>query len=103
MARVNKQVTIVGSSFHHGAGNWIMKMSPGQQLRLVRDPSNKHDKNAIAVYIFQQCLGYVARGLAAELAPRMDAGLQITAIKSRIEGAVMVMSWDEPDADDPCA
>lgn len=97
MAIINKQVSIVGSSFHPGAGNWIMKLRGGEQLRLEREPGNKYDTNAIGVHIFQQHLGYVSRGLAAELAPRMDAGLQITARKSAVVGAVMILAWEEPD------
>lgn len=94
---VRKQVSIVGSSFHHGAGHWIMKLRGGEQLRLQRDPKNQYDPNAISVHIFHQCLGYVARGLAAELAPKMDAGLVIAARKSPVKGAVMVLSWEEPE------
>lgn len=100
MARIVKQVSIVGSSFYAGAGNWLMKLRAGTQLRLQRDPNNKYDANAISVHIFQQCLGHVPRSLAAELAPKMDAGLQIAAEKGALAGGVMVLAWDEPD-DDP--
>lgn len=94
---VSRKVAIVGSSFHQGAGNWIMKMSAGTGLRLQREPSNKHDVNAISVHIFHQCLGYVPRGLAAELAPMMDTGFKIVARKADVVGAVMVLTWEEPD------
>lgn len=107
MAVEKRQVSIVGSSFHAGASNWIARLKQGQQLRLQREPTNKFDKNAIAVYTFQQCLGYVPRGLAVELAPIMDAGNEVSAVKSRDpkfgQSGVMDMTWGKPDADDPAA
>lgn len=102
MAEVKRVVSITGSSFHAGAGNWIAKMRAGQQLRLEREPNNQYDPNAISVHIFQQCLGYCPRGVAAELAPLMDAGTTVTAVKSfdpRFAGAgVMDLVWEIPDA-----
>ena len=83
MATEKRQVTIVGSSFYPGASNWLAKLGPGQPLRVVREPENEHDKNAIAVYIFQQKLGHLPRGFAAEIAPLMDAGKKVTVWKSR--------------------
>lgn len=45
----------------------------GQDLLLVREPSNPHDPNAIQVYVH---IGYVkAKGQASMLAPKMDAGI----------------------------
>jgi HIRAN domain len=101
MATEKRQVNIVGSSFHPGASNWIAKMAPGQQLRVEREPKNKYDANAVAVYIFQQHLGYFPRGFAAEVAPLMDAGYELRAIKSRdprfAGTGVMVVEWEKPD------
>lgn len=101
MATEKRQVSIVGSSFYPGAGNWIAKLAPGQRLRVEREPNNQYDANAIAVYIFQQKLGHFPRGFAAEVAPLMDAGLKLTAIKSRdprfAGSGVMVVEWELPD------
>jgi hypothetical protein len=48
---------------------------PGAPLILRRDPDNEHDPNAIAVDTADGGqLGFVPRELAAELAPRLDAG-----------------------------
>lgn len=98
----NRQVTIVGSSFHPGASAWLPRLKAGQQLRLAREPTNQYDINAISVHVFQQCLGYVPRGLAAELAPIMDAGGTVAAAKSRDpkfgQSGVMDMAWEKPDA-----
>jgi hypothetical protein len=102
MATEKRQVSLVGSSFHVGAGDWIAKLAPGQRLRVEREPNNPYDDNAIAVYIFQQKLGYFPRGFAAEVAPLMDAGRKLTATKSRdprfAGSGVMVVEWELPDA-----
>lgn len=107
MATEKRQVSIVGSSFYPGAGNWIAKLSPGQKLRVEREPNNQYDANAIAVYIFQQKLGHFPRGFAAEVAPIMDAGKELTAVKSRdprfAGSGVMVVEWEIPDAPSPDA
>lgn len=106
--RVEKrQVSIVGSSFYPGASNWIAKLKPGQELRVVREPQNPHDTNAIALYIFEQKLGHLPRGFAAEVAPHVDAGLPISARKSRdprfVGTGVLVVEWGRPDAPDATA
>lgn len=49
---------------------------------LLRDPDNKHDSNAIAVFVEDDNgrdhqIGYLGRELAAELAPLVDAGHQV--------------------------
>lgn len=87
--------SIMGSSFYPGAGNIIMRIRPGVKLRLQREPDNKFDKNAIGVFFSDTKLGHVGRGLAALLAPRMDAGLEVLAEKHPANGAVIVLSWDE--------
>ena len=101
MATEKKQVSIVGSSFYPGAGNWIAKLAPGQRLRVEREPNNQYDPNAIAVYIFQQKLGHFPRGFAAEVAPLMDAGKKLAATKSRdprfAGSGLMVVEWELPD------
>jgi hypothetical protein len=103
MATEKRQVSIVGSSFYPGAGNWIAKLAGGQQLRVVREPENPYDPNAIAVFIFQQQLGHFPRGFAAEVAPLMDAGSRLVAYKSRdprfMGSGVMVVEWEVPDAE----
>lgn len=105
MATEKRQVSIVGSTFHPGAGNWIAKLPPGQQLRVEREPGNPYDANAIAVHIFQQKLGHFPRGFAAEVAPLMDAGYKLTAVKSRdprfAGTGVMVVEWELPDVESP--
>lgn len=49
----------------------------GDRLELQREPDNAHDCNAVRVLWRngQHWLGYVPRAVAADLAPRLDAGL----------------------------
>jgi hypothetical protein len=102
MTTEKRVVSLVGSSFYPGAGNIIAKLGPGQQLRVVREPTNKYDANAIAVHYFNQKIGHFPRGFAAEIAPLMDAGKTCTAYKSRnprfAGTGVMVVEWELPDA-----
>ena len=49
---------------------------------LVREPDNNHDANAITVVIKEKPyenfhIGYIGREVAKELAPRLDAGMEI--------------------------
>jgi hypothetical protein len=97
MPVITRKSTIVGSSFYAGAGNIIMRLRGGEKFRLKREPTNKYDANAIQVGMFKQTLGYVPRGLAAELAPKLDAGVKITAVKIPVMGAAMKLEWEEPD------
>jgi len=104
MTTIVRKSTIAGSSFHLGAGNIIMRLRGGETLWLRREPKNKYDANAIQVGMFNQVLGYIPRGLAEELAPKMDAGVEITATKIPVEGAAIKLEWEEPEVDnDPTA
>lgn len=102
MPTEKRQVSITGSSFYPGAGNWIAKLAPGQQLRVEREPNNPYDPNAVSVWIFQQKLGHFPRGFAAEVAPLIDAGFKLTAVKSRdprfAGSGVLLVEWEKPDA-----
>jgi hypothetical protein len=96
-----RQASIMGSSFYPGASNHIPRLHPGQQLRVEREPTNKYDANAVSLYVFNQKLGHLPRGLAAEVAPLIDAGVTVTVHKSRDPrfgtSGVVVVRWETPD------
>ncbi len=96
-----RQASIMGSSFYPGANVHIPRLRPGQQLRVEREPNNKYDANAVSLYIFNQKLGHLPRGLAAEIAPLIDAGVIVTVHKSRDPrfgtSGVVVVRWELPD------
>lgn len=97
MTTITRKSTIAGSSFHAGAGDIIMRLRGGESFWLKREPTNKYDANAIQVGMFNRILGYIPRGLAAELAPKLDAGVEITAVKIAVQGAAITLTWDEPE------
>jgi hypothetical protein len=53
--------------------------------RLLRNPANEYDENAIEVHVpilgrHGTMIGHVDRHLAARLAPRMDSGMEFNAV-----------------------
>ncbi|HLR97054.1 MAG TPA: HIRAN domain-containing protein [Jiangellaceae bacterium] len=75
---------IRGVTYHEGAvtaGNF----RPGTRVRLVREPGNEHDPNAIAVYApgADRPAGYVNKLNAKRLTKRLEAGDKLTAISVR--------------------
>ena len=98
--KITRNVSITGSTFYQNATALIKRLRPGDVLLLKREPELKYDKNAVAVYLPSKFgdkqLGYVPRGLAAELAPVMDSGQAVTAVRARtaLEG-VMSLTWDD--------
>jgi hypothetical protein len=69
-------VGVAGAGAHHAEALAADAVAPGSPLELRRDPDNPHDANAIAVHAVGggEQVGWVPRELAAELAPRLDAG-----------------------------
>lgn len=88
--------SVVGSTFYQGASNLLGRLRPGNPLNLQRQPQNKYDKNAIGVFFSSTQLGHLPRGLAAELAPLMDAGVPIKVCASA-QAFVVQLEWDVPD------
>lgn len=80
--QVNKPFTIMGSSFVSGAGALIDKLKSNQPLALVREPTNKHDKNAVMVVWGTRQLGWLPRQLASEIAPLIDSGVNVIVRKA---------------------
>lgn len=66
----------------------LCEVEPGDDVRLEREPSNPHDRNAIAVSVGGETIGYIAREEAAILAPQLDAGRPNEAIVHCIRGGV---------------
>lgn len=80
--QINKSFTIMGSSFLAGAGALIDKLKPNQPVVLLREPTNEHDPNAVKVMWGVRQLGWLPRGLAANIAPLMDSGINVIARKA---------------------
>jgi hypothetical protein len=83
-ARGLRVAGVAGAGRHHADAVASDAAAPGQPLVLRRDAGNEHDANAIAVDLpGGEQLGFVPRELAAELAPRLDAGERWSAIALR--------------------
>lgn len=67
---------IAGAPYHPGARETIAKLRKGEELVLVREPSNPHDRNAVAVHAADGTkLGYVPRVDAPAVAKVLDREL----------------------------
>ena len=78
---------LAGFAFY--AGELILpSLTVGSNLRLVREPSNVHDPNAVAVYFHDQQLGYLPRVENTAVAQMLDRG-------ERLEARVSKLSQEE--------
>jgi hypothetical protein len=70
---------------HYGNAPKVGDFRPGAPIRLVREPNNEYDANAVAVYAGQarSKSGYVNKGNAKRIAKRLDAGEDLVAISTR--------------------
>ena len=77
---------IAGITFN-GRQRFVPYLNVGDHLRVVREPNNEYDSNAIAIYDkHQNQLGYIGKNVAASLAPRMDEGEIVDVTVSNITG-----------------
>lgn len=63
------------------------ELSAGTELKLLREPNNRYDRNAIAVYSpGGEQLGYLSRNDAANVAPKIDRGEKCKVIVQQVTG-----------------
>lgn len=86
---VIQESSIAGFQFHDGDAVWS-SLAVGAKLRLVREPQNPHDPDAVAVCFGEHQLGYVPRAQNSALAQMLDRDERLEA---RISGLTMS---DEP-------
>lgn len=75
---------VAGTAFDNDNGTsrrtYIRLCDKGDYLRLIRDPKNKHDKNAVKVCVDGKYqIGFLEAFTAEEIAPRLDSGERIDA------------------------
>lgn len=77
---------VVGVTFD-GRAALVARLKPGEQLKLVRDPHNPHDENAIKVVRSDGAqLGHVVAETAYELARTIDRGEEWAATVVEVTG-----------------
>ncbi len=65
----------------------LKKCRVGDSLKLVREPRNKFDKNAVKVLTEDgKQIGYLNKHVAAEIAPRLDKGSQVDCVITDLTG-----------------
>lgn len=72
---MKKTYSIVGTKFANSE-NFVLSLKPGVELALIREPDNKFDKNAIAVYCGERKIGYLPAKQNSGIAMAMDAELK---------------------------
>ena len=78
---------IAGFQFHDGEYVWP-SLHVGQAVKLVREPSNIHDPQAVAIYSGDAQLGYVPRVENRAVSAMMDRG-------ERVQARIEWLSVDE--------
>ena len=78
-----QQSPLAGFQYHEGKALWDM-MRTGDTLRLVREPHNPHDANAVRVEWRGEMLGYVPRRENQAVARHMDSGGKVEARVSKL-------------------
>lgn len=74
---------LAGSQYYALSALW-QEIRAGDALTLVREPDNRHDRNAVRVEWRGQKLGYVPRAENRLIAEAMDAGERLTARVSSV-------------------
>lgn len=84
--RLVKKTSIAGVSFLENRGSVMASTNVGDTLRLVREPDNSHDPNAIRIdRNGGQKLGYIPRTETADFIDKMDAGIIYTGIITSLQ------------------
>ncbi|TAH44002.1 MAG: hypothetical protein EYC69_01325 [Bacteroidetes bacterium] len=87
---------IRGFQYYRGP-DLIHSMRKGDKLTIVREPDNKFDKNAIALYYQNQKIGFVPREKNAVLSRLLDSG-RLDLSSEILELRNDDVSWDEVSA-----
>lgn len=68
----NTRYPVVGMKFLESAYKIINTLQDGAIVKLVREPINQYDANAVAVYVDGAQIGYIAKEKSAVLAEFID-------------------------------
>ena len=74
----NVKLKVVGVTFE-GRQEIIKQLCHMDNITIRREPTNRFDTNAIAVFTEKGQIGYIGKDYATILAPMMDAGTQFEA------------------------
>ena len=105
MATITLITTIVGTR-HKGprAIAAVLQLYPGDHVRLVREPDNPHDPNAVCCHVRGLRVGYLPKEIAPTIAAAMDSRINVAAVVSEradgssgrlIRGPSLSITWEE--------
>ena len=86
MGRNEFYTKVVGVTQEKNRQLYASRCYIGQELELIRERTNPHDSNAIAVYAGNHQLGYIKKEIAAQLAGRIDNGRQYLCYVEHVTG-----------------
>ena len=78
-----QESSVAGFQFHEGEAAWS-SLSVGAPLTLLRESSNPHDADAVAVYFKKEMLGYVPRAENHVVAQMLDRGENLEATITKL-------------------
>jgi hypothetical protein len=81
-------VAVRGVDYHRKAAR-MADLSPGAPVALVREHTNKHDQNAVAICAAGtlNVIGYFNKGMAPRLSRLLDTGVDLPGVSMAGEGA----------------
>ena len=74
---------IAGFQFHRGDAIWST-LDVGEELQLVRESTNAHDPDAVAVFLNDEQLGYIPRADNSAISQMLDRGETLEARISKL-------------------
>ena len=78
---------IMGSSFVKGSQESMASLNVGDQLEVLREPTNEFDKNAIMVFVPNGGrIGYIKKEVAVDLAKDIDNGYSVNVTVADVTG-----------------
>lgn len=80
----NVKLKVVGVTFE-GRQEIIKQLNKDDIITIRREPTNKFDTNAIAVWSEKGQVGYIGKDYASILAPMMDAGTKFEATIAELD------------------
>ncbi len=82
-------ITLTGTKFYHGNDF----MQPGMKVKLIKEPENQYDSEAIRVEIpGMGRVGYVANSVHTVLGESMSAGRMYDRIGKKAEAVVKIVT-----------
>ncbi len=82
--RILVQSSPLAGSQYYAVGEFWSELRVGDPLDLIREPDNRHDRNAIRVEWHGHKLGYVPRAENRAVAAALDAGDKLVARIARL-------------------